>query len=241
MEDEIKHKSKEELINEIEHLQSKVAKTEAIEQVFNCYYDNIPAFVYIKDTDSNYIFINRHCENLFNVTREELLKRKYTDFDFFDVEMAKQLQENDKLVMQSGEAIETEEIGKPEGKQNVELKIGHRYYLALKFPLMDSEGKTIGVCGFSHDVTEKKQLEDEKEKLIKELRKALDEIRTLRGILPLCSFCKKIRNDKGYWEQVDVYIRKYSEADISHGICPECIKNHYPDEVEELSPDKNID
>ncbi|MEE8554009.1 MAG: response regulator, partial [Desulfobacterales bacterium] len=62
-----------------------------------------------------------------------------------------------------------------------------------------------------------------------QLQKALDEIKTLRGILPLCSFCKKIRDDKGYWEQVDVYIHKHSQADISHSICPECAREHYPD------------
>ena len=60
-------------------------------------------------------------------------------------------------------------------------------------------------------------------------RKAAEEIKILRGILPLCSFCKKIRNDKGYWEQVDIYIHKHSQADISHSICPECVKEHYPD------------
>ncbi len=57
----------------------------------------------------------------------------------------------------------------------------------------------------------------------------ISEIQTLRGILPLCSFCKKIRDDKGYWEQVDVYIHKHSQADISHSICPDCAKEHYPD------------
>ena len=62
-----------------------------------------------------------------------------------------------------------------------------------------------------------------------QLQKALDEIKTLRGILPLCSFCKKIRDDKGYWEQVDVYIHKHLHADISHSLCPDCAKEHYPD------------
>jgi PAS domain S-box-containing protein len=61
------------------------------------------------------------------------------------------------------------------------------------------------------------------------LKRTEEELKILRGILPLCSFCKKIRDDKGYWEQVDVYIHKHSEADISHGICPECVKKHYPD------------
>jgi hypothetical protein len=59
-------------------------------------------------------------------------------------------------------------------------------------------------------------------------KKTLKEIKILRGILPLCSFCKKIRDDKGYWEQVDIYIHKHSQADISHSICPECMKEHYP-------------
>ncbi len=61
-----------------------------------------------------------------------------------------------------------------------------------------------------------------------ELNKTLEEIKTLRGILPLCSFCKKIRDDQGYWNQVDVYIQQHSEADISHGICPDCLQQHYP-------------
>jgi ligand-binding sensor protein len=72
-----------------------------------------------------------------------------------------------------------------------------------------------------------------------ELKKALDEIKTLKGILPICSFCKKIRDDKGYWEQVDVYINKHSEADISHSVCPECMKKHYPEAYASIFPDKN--
>ena len=83
-----------------------------------------------------------------------------------------------------------------------------------------------GVC---LDITRRKQAEEEREKLIDELQEALKEIKTLRGILPFCSFCKKIRDDKGYWEKVDVYIHKYSQADISHSICPDCLKKHYPD------------
>ncbi len=86
------------------------------------------------------------------------------------------------------------------------------------------------------DITRRKKAEEEREKLINELQQALKEIKTLRGILPLCSFCKKIRDDKGYWEQVDVYIHKYSEADISHSICPDCMKKHYPEEYEDMYP-----
>ncbi|MEJ2158240.1 MAG: hypothetical protein P8X96_23180 [Desulfobacteraceae bacterium] len=81
---------------------------------------------------------------------------------------------------------------------------------------------------------------DKIERTKNDLQKALDEIRTLRGILPLCSFCKKIRDDKGYWEQVDVYIQKHSEADISHSVCPECMKVHYPKSYASLLSKKKI-
>ena len=61
------------------------------------------------------------------------------------------------------------------------------------------------------------------------LEKALHEVKTLRGIVPICSFCKKIRNDKGYWDQVEVYVRNHTEAQFSHGVCPDCMKAHYSD------------
>lgn len=64
---------------------------------------------------------------------------------------------------------------------------------------------------------------------IEELEDALEQIHTLQGILPICSCCKKIRDDQGYWQQVEVYIRKHSRAQFSHGICPDCMKTYYPD------------
>ena len=221
---EFKHESREELFDEIKSLRNEIAKLEDSEHLFKHYYDNIPAYVYIKDTDSNYFFINKKCEELFNITREKLKEHQYTDFDFFDVEMAKQLRENDKFVMQSGKSIETEEIGKPEGHHNIELEVGYRYYLALKFPLKNSDGKTIGVCGFSHDITKQKEMEERLRNTNKKLEKALDEIKTLRGIIPICSYCKKMRDDKGAWDILEAYISKHSDAQFSHGVCPECYK-----------------
>jgi PleD family two-component response regulator len=62
-----------------------------------------------------------------------------------------------------------------------------------------------------------------------ELQKALDEVRQLRGILPICANCKSIRDDQGYWEQIETYISNHSEAVFSHSICPDCVKKLYPD------------
>lgn len=70
---------------------------------------------------------------------------------------------------------------------------------------------------------------DMKEELIRELRKALHEIKTLSGLLPICASCKKIRDDSGYWNQIEGYIQKHSGAQFSHGICPDCAKKLYPD------------
>ena len=64
--------------------------------------------------------------------------------------------------------------------------------------------------------------------LILELKEALSQVKTLSGLLPICASCKKIRNDKGYWEQMEMYIRDHSEADFSRGICPECAERLYP-------------
>ena len=71
--------------------------------------------------------------------------------------------------------------------------------------------------------------ERERDRLISELTEALAKVKTLSGMLPICSHCKKIRDDKGYWNHVETYIRQHSEVEFSHGICPECLKKHYPD------------
>ncbi len=73
------------------------------------------------------------------------------------------------------------------------------------------------------------RLERENVKLIKTLQTALDEIKTLKGIIPICSYCKNIRDDKGYWEQLESYLSKHSKAEFSHGICQKCAKKYYPD------------
>jgi len=91
----------------------------------------------------------------------------------------------------------------------------------------DASGRTIHSFGMVHDITEAKQYEEEREGLIAELQKSLSEIKTLQGIIPICSFCKKIRDDKGYWDQVEVYVKQHTNADFSHGICPECAEKHY--------------
>ena len=75
----------------------------------------------------------------------------------------------------------------------------------------------------------RKQADEEREKLISKLQKALSEVKTLSGLLPICASCKKIRDDKGYWNHIESYIKNHSEAEFSHGICPDCAQKLYPD------------
>ncbi len=75
---------------------------------------------------------------------------------------------------------------------------------------------------------ERKRLEHEKEALISELKAALLKVKVLSGMLPICASCKKIRDDTGYWHQIESYITEHSETEFSHGVCPDCMEKLYP-------------
>ena len=80
------------------------------------------------------------------------------------------------------------------------------------------------------EIRRRRRAEAEKERLIGELRDALGNIKTLHGILPICSECKSIRNDKGYWQRIEAYIEEHSDADFSHSLCPQCMEKLYGEE-----------
>lgn len=97
-------------------------------------------------------------------------------------------------------------------------------------PYYDKEGNYMGGLGVITDITELKLHEDKQKELIEKLQKTLSEIKTLRGIIPICSHCKKIRDDKGFWLQVEKYVSDHSDALFSHGICPDCMEELYSNE-----------
>lgn len=97
-------------------------------------------------------------------------------------------------------------------------------------------GRKKYILAFDRDITVRKIAEEEREKLIVKLQDALENIKTLRGLLPMCAWCKKIRDDKGYWQKVEDYVREHSDATFTHGICPECLKKVSPETYEEKFP-----
>ena len=108
-----------------------------------------------------------------------------------------------------------------------------RHVIARIKILKDDSGYPARIYGANQDITERKMIEEEREKLIVELKEAISQVKTLSGLLPICASCKKIRDKKGTWEHLESYIRDHSGADFSHSICPECAAKLYPEYMED--------
>lgn len=112
----------------------------------------------------------------------------------------------------------------------VERKEGTSFVVEVSASNVTSvAGDLVGRMASFVDISKRKEIESDREKLIKKLQEARDQIKVLRGILPICASCKKIRDDKGYWNQIESYIKEHSEAEFTHGICPDCAKKLYPE------------
>jgi PAS domain S-box-containing protein len=114
---------------------------------------------------------------------------------------------------------------------------GGRAYTVDFIPIFVG-GRSCGRLWHYTDITARKRAEVEKAELVVELTAALAQVNKLGGFLPICASCKRIRDDQGYWRQVEDYICEHSEAEFSHGICPTCAKKLYPDFAEKISAHK---
>lgn len=179
--------------------------------------------IVILDQDAKVYGANKRFAEMLGYSLEEVRELHVWDWDVhFKQEQIVELAES---VDEDGHQFVTQHRRKDGTIIDVELSNNGANY----------RGKKLIFC-ICRDISERKRAEKEREDLIKRLEASLSEIKTLRGILPICSFCKKIRDDKGYWEKVDVYIRKHSEADISHSICDECLKEHFPEVYKKRFP-----
>ena len=104
-----------------------------------------------------------------------------------------------------------------------------RIVSASAIPLWNEHGVVNGAILTNLDITEAKRSEREREELIRSLEEAQRSVKILSGLLPVCANCKRIRNDNGSWQQMESYIRAHSEAEFSHGICPDCMSRLYPE------------
>ena len=103
-------------------------------------------------------------------------------------------------------------------------------------PIKDGTGKVVGVSAIEHDISATKREDEQRLRLIQELTDALARIKTLRGLLPICASCKKIRDDQGYWQKVESYLAEHTNAEFTHGLCPDCLGELYPAQPHEKHP-----
>jgi len=183
--------------------------------------DNIPDGIYTKDLNYRKTLTNR--ADIFNMGRKseaEVLGKD--DFELFPKEMAERFIADDKSVMQTGQPVINRE------EYVIDAKGQKHFLLTTKLPFRDEQNQVIGLIGIGRDITERKSADTERERLITELQEALADVKLLSGLVPICASCKKIRDDQGYWTQIESYIQDRSDAKFSHSICPDCAAKLYP-------------
>jgi len=169
-------------------------------------------------------YASRGCRKLTGYKPEDLINNFRTDYASLIVP--------EDLTRIRSEVMRAIESGKP---YNLTYRIidaaGQQKWVWDQGSLSGSSkksGKTQRLEGLITDITEAKNLEVENQKIIADLQQALSEIKVLRGIIPICSSCKKIRDDKGLWNQVEKYLKEHTDSEFSHSICPECAARMYP-------------
>lgn len=126
---------------------------------------------------------------------------------------------------------ERQRTGKTHGELRARRKDGTVFPVEISSVVFQSPQGDSRTCIIIRDISERKAAESERERLIQELQEALGRVKSLSGLLPICASCRKIRDKEGAWHNLEAYIRAHSEADFSHGICPDCRKELYPETV----------
>ena len=162
------------------------------------------------DYNGYFKLINPAWERTLGYTREELMSRPFIEFVHPD-DRDRTLKQNSK-VRSGGQALAFE--------NRYLCKDGSFRWLRWNAAADTSDGVIYSVA---RDVTEAKQSEEEREQLVRQLQAALAEVKSLQAILPICSYCRKIRDDANYWHTVEGYISAHTSSRFSHGICPDCL------------------
>jgi PAS domain S-box-containing protein len=178
--------------------------------------------IYSGTLDRTILYISPGIKRLVSVDEKDLIGRKWD-------EVLKPSPETLETIIQMDRILESGSAPSPHEIALYDLSGKQRIYEVQMRPVFNNEGKTIAIDGIGRDITEHRRYEKEREKFISELKEALSKVKTLSGLLPICASCKKIRDDRGYWNQIEAYIRDHSEAEFSHSICPECVNELYPD------------
>ncbi|HAJ27221.1 MAG TPA: hypothetical protein DCG53_08270 [Syntrophus sp. (in: bacteria)] len=193
--------------------------------------DTIPSPVFYKDVSGKYLGCNRAYEELIGKSRAEIVGKDI--YEIYPAELASLYDKKDRELYECpGSQIYDGSFGAADGSI--------RDVIINKATYTDASKNIVGVIGVFIDITDRKQAAATLEEERRRLQQSLDEVRTLRGIVPICANCKKIRDDKGYWNQVEKYVSERTDAEFSHGICPDCAKKLYPEFFGEKQGDDQL-
>ena len=225
-------KTKGQLIDELSELRHRIGELEASEAEFNglrealsIVYDAIDSTVggvLIANLEGRISYVNPSFLRMFEyIDKEDVLGNDVADL--FASRDIKSLADVTSMIdLTKGET----------GEFIVVRNNGTRFYVEVSSSTVANDvGQIVGAMASFVDITRRKQTEMEREDLIRQLQTALAKIKTLRGLVPICASCKKIRDDKGFWHQVEVYVRDHSTAQFSHSICPDCARTLYANSV----------
>ncbi|MBI5524231.1 MAG: PAS domain-containing protein [Desulfarculus sp.] len=167
------------------------------------------------DMEGAIVAINEVAARDLDGSPEDMVGRRASDF--LPPQVASSREARIRQAMQDGQGVRFED------------QRDGRWFDIAAYPIFDEQGQPWRVAIFGQDITQRKRHEEERERLLAQLQKALAEVKTLSGLLPICAHCKRIRDDQGYWERIESYISQHSQAQFTHGICPECAKKLYPE------------
>lgn len=224
--------SREELLNEIAALRRRVRELEAERaavppepdqaegvETFRDLFRSVDELIYIQDEDGRFLNVNPAVEEAYGYGRDELIGQTpefLADPDRTDLEATWR---HFRLAL----AGEPQRLTWWARRRN-----GDSFLKDLSLTRGTYFGRTV-VIGVARDITLQRERELERERLIDELQRALQQVRVLSGIIPICTSCKSIRNDAGYWTRVEQFISEHSGAHFTHGLCPDCVERLYPD------------
>lgn len=196
-----------------------IAELSRSDQQYRTAFEDANDLIHCVDADGYFVYANRLWRNTLGYAEDEIRDMKI--FDIVDPDFRHKCQCIFDCMMQGEEAEPTETV--------FVTKDGLRITVEGRCNPRFENGKAVEMLGVFRDITARKQLEAEKEALIAGLKKAVEQVRTLEGFIPICASCKKVRDDSGYWNQVETYIQNHSNAIFSHCMCPDCCNKLYPE------------
>lgn len=174
--------------------------------------------VSVTDLEDRFIFVNDAFCKVYGYAAEEILDKHVSLIVS---------PENDAAIL--NEILSKTREGNWHGTLFDIRKNGEKFPVELSTSVInDEEGNAIALVGVAQDITARRKAEERLHQSNVELQRALTEVKTLSGMLPICASCKKIRDDKGYWNQLEAFISHHSEARFTHGLCPECAEKYFP-------------